>query len=235
MGEPTAQNTLRVMALHALRTGALVLALVALASCGGGGGEPSTEGGQAAGGGASGVAAQVLHQFTEPGSASKEFEALDWEGNLVRQVSRQASAPHGMKVVETTRSTAPGVCSSSCFFLIRDRPALTGDDLVAAKQGLDAATNEPTVILSLTDQGRRSFEELTRKVAQRGAEKQSLGSPPSKSFQHVALIVGDKVLSLPSIDFTQNPEGIDASSGVQIEGGFSIAEAQGLARALNPD
>ena len=224
------------MALRALGTGTLVLALVALASCGGGGGgETSTEGGQAESGGTSGVASQVLHLFTDPGSATREFEALDWEGNLVRQVSRQTSAPHGMKVVEATRSTASGVCSSRCFFLIRDRPALTGDDLVAAKQGLDAATNEPTVVLSLTEKGRRSFEEVTRKVARRGAEKQSPGTPPSKSLQHVALIVGDKVLSLPAVDFTQNPEGIDASSGVQVEGGFSITDAQGLARALNPD
>ena len=117
--------------------------------------------------------------------------------------------------------------------MIRDRPALTGADLAGAEQGIEPTTNEPTVVLSLTPEGRRRFEELTREVA-RGARRQSSGAPPSESAEHVALILGDRLLSLPSVDFTQDPEGIDASSGVQLVGGFTVAEARGLARALNP-
>ncbi len=229
--EKASGTRLRRMALRRLRWAAAGLAVVALASCGGGdGGETSTEAGQ--GGGENGVVGQVLDVLSDPGSAISAFEAFDWEGNVVRRVSRRSSAPHGQAIVETAES--PGICPSRCLFLIRDRPALTGDDLAKAEQSLDPATNQPSVVLTLTAQGRRKFEQLTREVAQRGAKQQSPGAPSSERAQHVALMVGDRVLSLPIIDPKENPEGIDASSGVQITGAFTVAEAQALARALNP-
>jgi hypothetical protein len=229
-------SNLPPMAFRPLRSAVVGLAVVALASCGGGDDDSgtTTEGAQGESGGANGAVGQVLDAFPDPGSAINQFEAIDWEGNVVRRVSSGTSAPHGMAVVEATQSSAEGVCSSRCFFLIRDRPALAGDDLEKAEQSFDPTTNEPTVVLTLTEQGRRAFKELTRKVAQRGARQQSPGAASSASGSHFALIVGNKVVALPSIDPEENPEGIDGSSGVQIVGGFSVTEARGLAQALNP-
>ena len=41
-----------------------------------------------------------------------------------------------------------------------------------------------------------------------------------------------QLITAPSIDFTQYPEGIDASTGSQISGGFTISSAQELAQEL---
>jgi SecD/SecF fusion protein len=211
----------------------MILAMIAFASCGGDDdGETTTEAAQPEGASSDGAVSQVVKAFRDPGSAVSQFEAFDWEANLVRRVPERTSAPQGQAILEVVDS--PGVCPSRSRFQIRDRPALTGEDLDKAEQGLDPTTNEPIVILTLTSQGQRRFEQLTRAVAQRGAKEQRAGGAPSDGGQHFALVVGDRVVSLPIIDPAENPKGIDASSGVQITGGMTLGEAQELARALNP-
>src|SRR5207245_345732 len=42
----------------------------------------------------------------------------------------------------------------------------------------------------------------------------------------------NQLVSVPYIDFNQNPDGIDASNGSQITGGFTIQSAQDLANEL---
>lgn len=49
------------------------------------------------------------------------------------------------------------------------------------------------------------------------------------------MILAGRVLSMPFVDATQNPDGIDARSGVQVTGGFSAVEARNLAKTLNSD
>ena len=41
-----------------------------------------------------------------------------------------------------------------------------------------------------------------------------------------------QLITVPSIDFTKYPEGIDASTGSEISGGFTITSAQNLANEL---
>jgi SecD/SecF fusion protein len=45
-------------------------------------------------------------------------------------------------------------------------------------------------------------------------------------------VLDGQLLTVPSIDYTKYPEGIDASTGSEISGGFTIASAQSLASAL---
>jgi len=45
-------------------------------------------------------------------------------------------------------------------------------------------------------------------------------------------VLDNELVSTPFIDFQQNPEGIDARNGSQIEGGFTIQSAQELANVL---
>ena len=45
-------------------------------------------------------------------------------------------------------------------------------------------------------------------------------------------MLDNELISVPFIDFQQNPEGIDARQGSQIEGGFTIDSAQQLANLL---
>jgi preprotein translocase subunit SecD len=223
------------MARHRLQAAAGVLVALLLASCGEDDGDgATTESVQDDGASISGELGQVLQQFAEEGSATDEFVVLDWEANLVRRLPATRPASEGTKVVEATGSAADALCPSRCFFLIRDRPALTGADIASAELEFDPVTDQPTVALTLTPEGQDRFAELTREVAERGARQSSAGAP-SESAGHIALILDDRLLSLPIIDFTENPKGIEASSGVQIAGGFSATEAERLAQALNPD
>ena len=45
-------------------------------------------------------------------------------------------------------------------------------------------------------------------------------------------MLDDELISTPFIDYVQNPNGIDAANGSQIEGGFTIESAQELANLL---
>ncbi len=50
--------------------------------------------------------------------------------------------------------------------------------------------------------------------------------------QHFAIVLDGQLITVPSIDFTQYPEGIDASTGSEISGGFTLTSAQELASEL---
>src|SRR5688572_21366601 len=61
------------------------------------------------------------------------------------------------------------------WFLMRDRPELSGDDIRNPEQQFDPTTNQPNVTFDFTDEGREAFHEVTRRIAQRGAEKAGFG------------------------------------------------------------
>src|SRR5205823_14168785 len=50
--------------------------------------------------------------------------------------------------------------------------------------------------------------------------------------QHFAAVLDGELITVPYIDFQQNPDGIDGSNGADIEGGFTIQSAQDLAKLL---
>ena len=45
-------------------------------------------------------------------------------------------------------------------------------------------------------------------------------------------MLDDELVSAPFINFQENPDGIDGSTGAQISGGFTITTAQDLAKIL---
>ena len=51
-------------------------------------------------------------------------------------------------------------------------------------------------------------------------------------MQHFAIVLDEQVITAPSIDYVQYPEGIDATNGSEITGGFTITSAQNLADEL---
>src|SRR5262249_9641391 len=204
---------------------ALVLTL-GLASCGGGGDDNSD----------ATTASNVLEQIfgVSDQDARAQLAIQDWEQNLLREASKSTPVPKGLKLVKATSESAPDVCTSgTCYFLIAEKPALTGEDITSAKFEVDPVTNQPAVTIELSDGGKTKFQDLTRTVAHRGAQGQKPGAPPGASAGHVAFILGNRVLSLPIIDPTQNPDGIDPSNGIQIQGGLTATQAQALANALN--
>jgi SecD/SecF fusion protein len=138
-------------------------------------------------------------------------------GTLVIQAEKPDRAPKGYR---------PG------WFVINDDPSLTGTDITNPKQATDPQTQAPNVTMDFTSAGRKKFQAVTRRIAQRGVTQQVPGQPAQSAFQHFAIVLDRDTVSRPYIDFNQNPDGIDGRTGAQISGGFTIQSAQDLAKSL---
>ena len=58
------------------------------------------------------------------------------------------------------------------------------------------------------------------------------GTPREQAFQRFAITLDNKIVSLATIDFAENPEGIDGRTGAQINGIGNIQDTQDLAESL---
>jgi SecD/SecF fusion protein len=121
------------------------------------------------------------------------------------------------------------------WYVLNDAPALRGTDIKNPEQNYDngpGGTGQPIVTFDFTSKGRKIWQEVTRTIAQRGQANQIPGQDPLASAQHFAIVLDNQLISVPYIDYRQNPDGIDASNGSQIQGGFTIKSAQNLANLL---
>src|SRR5918994_1135517 len=128
------------------------------------------------------------------------------------------------------------------YYVIRDRPALSGDDIENPEQNSDPTTNQPNITFDFTDEGREAFQQVTREIAQRGANDyllatgQSASSAPPEAADQFsgsfAIVLDGVIESRPIINFVENPDGIDGRTGAQISGDFTLQEAQDLAEVL---
>ncbi|MGD0455645.1 MAG: hypothetical protein ABSB69_18825 [Solirubrobacteraceae bacterium] len=91
---------------------------------------------------------------------------------------------------------------------------------------------KPDVTFGFTSHGQSVFQRVTKEIAQRGQETQLPGVSKEAAQQHFAIVLDGQVITAPSIDYTKYPEGIDASQGSQISGGFTISSARNLANEL---
>lgn len=121
------------------------------------------------------------------------------------------------------------------YFVLRDRASLTGADIVDPQATTDPVTGEPAISFGLTEEGQEVFEQLSRRIAVRSAE----GAPENVSAAraeagsgHLAIILDGEVVSRAVINFVENPDGINASQGLIITGGFTEEEAEELAALL---
>ena len=123
------------------------------------------------------------------------------------------------------------------YYVLRDNVALKGTDIKNPEQNFDqgaGGSGQPIVTFDFTGKGRQIWQDITRKIAQRGQEalNPALGVTADAARQHFAIVLDNRLISVPYIDFQQNPDGIDARNGSQIEGGFTIGSAQELANLL---
>jgi SecD/SecF fusion protein len=123
------------------------------------------------------------------------------------------------------------------WFVLRDRPELTGDEIRNPEQNYDQF-NQPIVTFEFTDEGRRAFQEVTERIALRGAADAPPGlcaTSPDQAPQFsgtFAVVLDGEIQSRPIIDFCENQRGIDGRTGAQISGIGSLKEAQDLATVL---
>ena len=163
--------------------------------------------------------------------------------------SRVIFVPQGTVVIEQPPEDnfqTPDVDESevgmSQYFVMRDRPALSGDEIENPKPSSDPTTNQPNVTFDFTDEGREAFARVTQEIATRGKNEcfaaigpQCSSLPAAEADQFAgsfAIVLDEKIESRPIISFVENPTGIDGRTGAQISGSFSTQEANDLAEVL---
>ena len=118
------------------------------------------------------------------------------------------------------------------WFALGGAPALTNADIARARAAVDPMTHEPIVALDFTARGQTAFAALTRSLAHRGSAAAPTLDRAGESLQHLAIVIDDRIVSVPFIDFRQAPDGIDGAAGAQISGGLTPETARRLAALL---
>jgi SecD/SecF fusion protein len=144
------------------------------------------------------------------------------------------AVPQGIVVIEAEQpANLKNTSIAPSHFVIEDDSELTGSDIKDPKQSTDPRTNEPIVTFEFSDKGRRAFARVTKRIAQRGSETiLPPGAARASAEQRFAITLDDQIVSLATIDFLSNPEGIDGRTGAQINGIGNLTETQDLAENL---
>jgi SecD/SecF fusion protein len=139
---------------------------------------------------------------------------------------------HPVEDEKTGKVTNP---SPNSWYVLNDDPVLEGKDITNPTQSYDeggGGNGQPNVTFGFTSHGKSTFERVTKEIAHRGQEAQLPGISHEAALQHFAVVLDGQLITVPSIDFSKYPEGIDASTGSEISGGFTITSAQNLANEL---
>src|SRR4051812_5804464 len=160
-----------------------------------------------------------------------EQDALDSLKSTEKANAEVLEVPPGVLVLRDQKAKATDA-DPDRWWIIQDRPGLSGTEIKNPEQGTNSTIgNQPTVTFNFTGQGRKAFQTITRRVAQRGADN-ALGQDPINTSQHFAIALDNALVSSPYINWRENPDGIDGSTGAQISGSFTIQTAQDLAKIL---
>jgi SecD/SecF fusion protein len=147
--------------------------------------------------------------------------------------SRVIKVPEGVVVLEQERSPnqPPQI---KRFSVLEDDSELSGQDIKNPEANTDPNTNAPLVSMEFSDKGREAFARVTKRIAERGFDASTLnpGGDKEQFFQRFAITLDDQIVSLATIDFVQNPEGIDGRTGAQIENVGDFQAANDLAESL---
>jgi SecD/SecF fusion protein len=169
----------------------------------------------------------------------------------------EGEQPPGTRVIEVPQGTVvlaePAIddpatedideseANATQYFVLRDRPALSGDEIENPEQSTDPVTNQPNVTFDFTEEGREAFANVTEEIALRGQDKAlAAGLTPGAIDENTAaefsdsfaIVLDNELVSRPIINFKENPTGIDGRTGAQISGLESLQEAQDLAEVL---
>ena len=149
-----------------------------------------------------GVSKRALNNGQPSDTREAALEDLD---DAERERAQVVEVPEGILVVrdQKVRADAP---DPDRFWVVQDDPALSGTDIRNPEQDFDEQFGHaPNVRFAFTDAGREAFQEITRAIAQRGRDNAFRAPAP----QHFAIVLDDELVSAPSIDYGEYPDGID--------------------------
>ena len=135
--------------------------------------------------------------------------------------------PRGIAVLRNEDAVQPPPTSRAPqqYYVVEDDVELTGADIRDPQHGFDPQVNAPNVSFEFTGRGQAAFEQVTKRIAQRGLLQDER--------QNFAITLDNQLLSMAYIDPTRYPEGIDGSYGAEISGVGTSEEARQLADLLN--
>jgi SecD/SecF fusion protein len=123
--------------------------------------------------------------------------------------------------------------SPESWYVLNDNPVLNGQEIKNPRQSFDnGGSGAPNVTFEFDKKGIATFKRVTREVAERGQREQLPGVSKEGAQQHFAVVLDNQIITAPFINYTENPEGIDPTTGSQISGGFTLTSAQNLADEL---
>lgn len=165
-----------------------------------------------------------------PAESRAELLAPYRSGGGPPEGSQVVGTPARVAVVEDQR--IPGQPPQlHRYFVIEDDAALSGSDIENPRSETDGVSGAPVVSFDFTAAGRRAFKRLTERVATRAAKVAAGAGASEASFQHFAIVVDHRIVSLAAVDAGTNPHGIDAP-GAQIAGVGTVEDTRLLARRL---
>lgn len=121
------------------------------------------------------------------------------------------------------------------FFVLSDRAFVTGDQIENVEATVDPETGEPAISFDLTEEGRKAFEVVTRRMARRGAENNpevNSAAQAGRSGEHFAITLDGRVLTRPVVNFVEDRQGADGTQRFTVSGGWTEEEAEELAALL---
>jgi preprotein translocase subunit SecD len=112
------------------------------------------------------------------------------------------------------------------YYVFTEPPGVTSADfaLDSTELGTDPAGGA-SVLLTLTHEGEARFRDLTRRIA--------IASRDQSEPHQLAFVLGDRLLTAPTIDYEHNPDGI--SGGAMELVGLPRDEAERIVKELRGD
>ncbi|WP_320671689.1 protein translocase subunit SecD [Patulibacter defluvii] len=161
---------------------------------------------------------------------------------------RYVKVPQGYRVVEAEDDPEnkdfkgdPIALPNSRWFVLRDQAALEGEDVRNPAQTFDTspgAANRPVVSFEFSDRGQKIWKDTTKAIVDRGRDNcvpqagETRQQQAQRCSNHFAIVLDQKLVTTPYIDFNENPNGISGAGGSQISGQFTVKSAQTLANQL---
>jgi SecD/SecF fusion protein len=167
-----------------------------------------------------------------PDTSASDLQNAQLPAGVTLSMGQQLVVPPGTVVLQAADLSAKKQTSfndpNAQFFVLKDHVSLFGSDITNPQQSTDQGGN-PDVTFGFTSNGGKAFQSVTAAIAKRG----NILSPPGQQLnQHFAVALDNKLVTVPSIDFKQYPDGITGGNGADITGGFTIQSAQDLATQL---